>query len=457
MSLNIRRLAGCFNSAVTRVQIECISLARFNADERGTVAMVFGLTAMVLVLFIGASVDMGRWLHAQSETRAAVDSAVLAGSRALQVTGGDTAAALSTARAYYVANTQHRPKLQSDKIEFVVDAANKSVTASGTAYIETPFLRIANVTRLALWKDGGAESSSATTEVGSGTGEVEIAIMLDTTGSMSGQKLADLKTAAKDLLDIVLPEGQSSVRVAIAPFAEAVRPGTYLTRVRGNKPSTIKVRDNSGSLRTYSLTSCVSERTGADAYTDASPDGTSVVSPVYTRSGSCTPGAAIVPLTTDKARLASTVDSLTASGSTAGHIGTAWAWYLLSPKWANVWGGASAPGAYGDGKVRKIAILMTDGEYNIQYDANGIMTSSTGAPAVNGASDVQARRVCGAMKEQGIEVYTVGFGLDTANAIDTLQTCASNASTAYLAQDGLQLRSAFRDIAVKLSPLHLTN
>jgi Flp pilus assembly protein TadG len=457
MSSSFWRFAGRFNSAVTGFQIECHSLARFNADERGTVAMVFGLTTMVLVLCMGASVDMGRWLHAHSQTRAAVDSAVLAGSRTLQVTGGDTAAALSAARAYYVANTKHRPKLQSDKIDFVVDAAHKAVTATGTAYIETPFLRVASVTRLALWKDGAAESSSATSEVGSGTGEIEIAIMLDTTGSMGGQKLADLKTAAKDLLEIVLPQGQSSVRVAIAPFAESVRPGSYLSRVRGSKPASIKVRDLSGSLRTYSLTSCVSERTGPDAYTDASPDSTSVVSPVYTRTGSCTPGAALVPLTTDKSRLVATVDSLTASGSTAGHIGTAWAWYLLSPKWANVWGGASAPAAYGDGKVRKIAILMTDGEYNIQYDANGIMTSSTGAAAVNGTSDVQARRTCGAMKEQGIEVYTVGFGLDTANAIETLQECASNDGTAYLAQDGAQLRNAFRDIAIKLSPLHLTN
>lgn len=457
MSSNSSRHAGRFNSAVTSSHVQINSLARFNSDERGSVAITFGLTAMALVLFIGAAVDMGRWLHAHSQTRAAVDSAVLAGSRTLQVTAGDTAAALQTARSYYQANVRSRPKLQSDQIDFVVDAQQKSVTAAGTAYIATPFLRIASVTRLALWKDGAAESSSASSEVGSGTGEIEIAIMLDTTGSMSGQKLTDLKVAAKDLLDIVLPEGQEKVRVAIAPFAETVRPGTYLNRVRGSKPATVKVRDLSGSLRTYNLTSCVSERTGPDAYTDASPDGTSVVNPVYTRSGSCTPGASIVPLTTDKARLITTVDSLTASGATAGHLGTAWAWYLLSPKWANVWGSASAPASYDDGKVRKIAILMTDGEYNTEYDANRIMTSSTGAAPVNAASDVQARRVCGAMKEQGIEVYTVGFGLNTSNAIATLQDCASNDSTAYLAQDGTQLRNAFRDIAIKLSPLHLTN
>lgn len=457
MSSNSRCYAGAVNPANTKPEV-LTRLSRFGSDERGSVAMVFGLSALSIVLFVGAAVDMGRWLHAHSQTRAAVDSAVLAGSRTLQVTGGDTAAALQTARAYYHANVRSRPKVQADKIDFVVDAAGKAVTASGTAYISTPFLAVAHVRRLALWKEGAAESSSASTDVGSGNGgDVEISIMLDTTGSMQGQKLADLKVAAKDLLDIVLPEGQDKVRVALAPFAETVRPsGTYLSRVRGSRASSIRVRDASGSTRTFTLTGCVSERTGSDAYTDAAPDA-SPLGAVYTRTGSCTPGATAVPLTTDKARLVSTIDSLTAGGSTAGHIGSAWAWYLLSPRWASVWGSGSEPAAYGDRSVRKIAILMTDGEYNIQYDANGIMTSTTGAGAVNGPSDRQARSVCGAMKQQGIEVYTVGFALDNANAVETLQECASSASTAYLAQDGNQLRNAFRDIAIKLSPLHLTN
>ena len=122
-----------------------------------------------------------------------------------------------------------------------------------------------------------------------------------------------------------------------------------------------------------------------------------------------------------------------------------------------MWGSGAEPASYGDRSTRKIAILMTDGEYNTQYDANGIMTSTTRAASVNGTSDSQARTLCTKMKDEGIEVYTVGFALTNANAIETLQQCASNAGTAYLAQDGDQLRTAFRDIAIKLSPLRLTN
>lgn len=435
-----------------------VKLASFR-DDSGTVAMVFGLASMGIVMFVGAAVDMGRWLHAHSQTKAAVDSAVLAGARTLQVTGGDTAAALLSARNYYKSNVKHRIKVQSDTIDFAVDANAKSVTAEGTAYISTPFLGIARIKRLALWNESAGEGSSASSEIGSGTEQqIEISIMLDTTGSMQGQKLTDLKAAAKDLLDILLAEGRDNVRIALAPFAESVRPGnSYLTQVRGARASTLRLRDRSGRMQTYTLTSCVSERSGANAYTDASPDAYNPAGAVYTRSGSCTPGASIVPLTTDKARLTATIDSLTASGTTAGHIGTAWAWYLLSPNWSNVWTGSHTPGSYGDSNVRKIAILMTDGEYNTQYDAAGILTSVNSTAPVNGYSDNQARTLCSGMKQNGIEVYTVGFALDNNNAIETLEQCASSDSTAYLAEDGTQLRNVFRDIAIKLSPLHLTN
>lgn len=102
-----------------------------------------------------------------------------------------------------------------------------------------------------------------------------------------------MKAAAKDLVNIVLPEGGSDVRVAIAPFAESVRPGSaYLSRVRGSRPNSIKLRDKNGRLTTYSLTSCVSERTGAAAYTDDAPDGTKVLGAVYSQSGSCMPRGA---------------------------------------------------------------------------------------------------------------------------------------------------------------------
>jgi hypothetical protein len=101
---------------------------------------------------------------------------------------------------------------------------------------------------------------------------------------------------------------------------------------------------------------------------------------------------------------------------------------------------------------------MTDGEYNTQYDTNGVQTGSTGAgSAVNGDSTTQARALCTAMKAKGVTVYTVGFDLGgNQTAIDTLNQCATDDSKFYNANDGQELKQAFRDIALKISSLYLS-
>ena len=42
----------------------------------------------------------------------------------------------------------------------------------------------------------------------------------------------------------------------------------------------------------------------------------------------------MVPLSDDKAYLRRTVEGYRDGGTTAGHLGTAWGWYLVSPEWA---------------------------------------------------------------------------------------------------------------------------
>jgi uncharacterized protein YegL len=60
--------------------------------------------------------------------------------------------------------------------------------------------------------------------------------VLDVTGLMSGQKIADLKLAAKDLIDIVVWEDQSKYtsKVALVPFSEAVNVGLMAAQVASN-------------------------------------------------------------------------------------------------------------------------------------------------------------------------------------------------------------------------------
>jgi uncharacterized protein YegL len=53
--------------------------------------------------------------------------------------------------------------------------------------------------------------------------------MLDTTGSMAGNKMVALKQAAIDLVNIIVWQDQSEFtsRLAVVPFAPYVNPGRY--------------------------------------------------------------------------------------------------------------------------------------------------------------------------------------------------------------------------------------
>jgi len=446
-------------------------LGRMRPDSSGNVAVIFAFMAVVLMVSIGAAVDIGRWLHARDQTVAAVDAAVLAGGRALQTKGSDEAGAIAAAQKYYDENVASRLPVTDDTVTFTVADNGMGITAHGSAYIKTPFLQFANVEKLPLISTSQTDFAKSQIAVGGNGGEsIEVSMMLDVTGSMSGQKLQDLKDAAKDLINIVVWEDQSKYtsKVALVPFSEDIRlPSSALSKARGSV-----AKKTIGGV-TYYPSDCVVERTGAQKYTDAEPKSGQYVMAHYTqenfgsgdgKKGICSvpASAEVVPLTSDKDSLIAKVEGLSAAGWTAGHLGTTWAWYTLSPNWASLWSGSiNRPQAYGTAELNKIAILMTDGEYNTQYSSKGLSVdrNSTSCPnAANGCSTPQARSLCTAMKAKGITVYTVGFEIGGSNstAYQTLQQCATDPTKFYNADDGEQLKQAFRDIALKLSSLYIS-
>ncbi len=402
-------------------------IARFAADRSGNVAVVFSLIAVVLMLAVGAAIDIGRWLHARDQTLAAIDAAVLAGARYLQTNSDDMDGALAAAQKYYAKNVESRLPVTDDTITFKVGDDGQSMTASGTAHISTPFLQFATIDKMALINESTAEFSKAGRKIGE---NLEISVMLDVTGSMAGSKLDDLKDAATDLVDIIVKAGDKDVstKIALVPFSEDVRlPKTSsLNKARGNNLDDSKtVTTYFGFFpitTTYYLSDCIVERTGSQKYTDAEPKSGQYVMAHYTstytqsghhgkKTGKCTipENSAIQPLTDDADELKAKINDLTAQGGTAGHIGTAWAWYTLSPNWNSLWSSKNRAVDYDTANYQKIAILMTDGEYNTQYDSKGVSASTY--QAANGSSTTQARALCTAMKNAGITVYTVGFEL----------------------------------------------
>jgi hypothetical protein len=140
---------------------------------------------------------------------------------------------------------------------------------------------------------------------------------------------------------------------------------------------------------------------------------------------------------------------------------------MLSPNWASLFPGGSGGASYSAPETIKIAVLMTDGAFNTGY-CNGVISadSNSGAgsaserincDATNGQPFAQARSICTAMKNRGVIIYTVGFGLSgDATAEDFLRDCATDSEHAYLTGSGNELIAAFNAIAASITQLRIT-
>lgn len=231
-------------------------------------------------------------------------------------------------------------------------------------------------------------------------------------------------------------------------------------------------RIGTGSTLYRPTPSCVTERM-TDSFTDIAPS-TTPLSINYTSGGNCSGNPVqMLPLTSSKTKLnAYTVSgALSASGNTAGQIGTAWAWYLVSPNFAELFDDAAAtvggdfeskPAAYDAPNTLKIVIIMTDGAYNTEY-CKGVDTDNVSCSAPDGTTGTmsgafgQAEDLCHNMKQEDVVVYTVGFNLGTTgNAVDVLRNCASDPGKAKLANDSAGLVAAFREIGENISDLRLS-
>lgn len=226
---------------------------------------------------------------------------------------------------------------------------------------------------------------------------------------------------------------------------------------------------------------CVFERTGAQADTDAAPgalawigmgnpdwnfsandrnkyDGWQEVAyggansnrgAFYNRYATCE-NSTPVPLTDDKAALKAAVNAMTASGGTAGHLGIAWGWYLISPNWASIWPTASKPWNYDEVNATKALILMTDGDFNREH------------PSATKDSFHQAMDLCDSMKASPskVTIYTVGFQVPdtvqkTGDGRTILEYCATSPAFAYTAADGDQLLQVYKEIAQSIADLRI--
>ncbi len=529
-----------------RLKARCVAGVR---DERGATAVFFAVGLLLLAPATMGLIDLYMITTQRGQLQDALDTATLyvARSNAMTATEIQTKGDAALRANLKLPDDQD---ITSTKFELAAD----KITIKGEATIEPPSIGPQ------LWAQADIR---ATSEVLRNSNNVEVALVLDTTGSMSDY-MDSLKVAAKDLIDLVVKDQQAPyyTKLAIVPYSVGVNMGSYEADARGavkgstaitgasktnpvvitspnhglyegerlyitgvsgmtalndntyiatgvtantfklqsyNK-STYKISnvDGTGSgttwgpytkggtvqckgegcaqniftnasstsknvyETTFSKTACATERLGDHAYDDTAPSD----APVGWHYAASCPSKPIVPLSTNKTTLKGVIDSLSDSGSTAGHIGLAWGWYMISPEWKGLWKGASEPAAYGTEQLLKVVVLMTDGAFNTPY-CRGVAAkdSGSGAPnadkrincnAVNGDPFVQADKLCKAMRAKGVIIYTVGFNVGSEPAVQNLMnTCATSPEYVYMPNGGAELKVAFRAIAQDINSLRI--
>ena len=206
-------------------------LRRLRSDARGNVAMLFGLSLPVLILMTIGGVDIHRASTVRVNLQDALDAATLAAARSPYSEDEDL-------REVGLAALRANLKAYPDIILREADTTfslNEDAVVVASSKVDVKTL-VANVFLPPYGKfmddyiPVGAHS-----EVNRSSKNLEVALVLDITGSMSGSRITAMKAAARDLVDLVVQDVQAPyyTRMSVVPYSIGVNLGSYANGARG--------------------------------------------------------------------------------------------------------------------------------------------------------------------------------------------------------------------------------
>lgn len=385
-------------------------LVRFARNARGNVAMIFGISLLPIMISVGVAVDLGRAMVVRERLSQAIDAAALAAGAATSLSTAEQAAYVED---YILSN------YDSDTLGTLTSLSAAEVggvvTVSAEATFETAFLEIIGYSELVVRVD---------TEVVRNQKGLELVMVLDNTGSMSGSKISDLRVAANQLVDILYGEtaDTDTLKIGLVPFAAAVNIGTSalaegwmdengdaaLAAAKMNYDPDQTVWDLFDEIPNRSWNGCVEARQQPWDTTDDAPSsgdflfqpyfspderssssydnsyfpdgisGTTSVRQEYVgkyngssvSSSSKGPlrGCSVEPvtrLTSEKSIVTDAINAMEARNYTHIPVGLVWGWRLISP------GAPFTEGvSYDDEDWNKAMVILTDGENTIDRESN---------------------------------------------------------------------------------------
>ena len=201
------------------------TIKSFAGNRDGNIVFLFAFMATVLFLFAGGAVDYSRWNAVRADMIESMDAASLA---LAQLAANDPTLTEQELKDYghkfFAANFNYESNLQPGwNIVFALDD-DAVVSTCITGKIKTYLLAVAGIKNLNI--DKCVEITKK------GSGRVELALVLDVTGSMndkidSEKKIDSLKDAVGTLLDVMYGSDPISqnIKIGVVPFNANVNPG----------------------------------------------------------------------------------------------------------------------------------------------------------------------------------------------------------------------------------------
>lgn len=460
-------------------------------DRRGVAAVFLAVALIPMLAAVGLAIDSSLGYLLKARISKSLDAAGLAaGRKALD------ADAEAIARTYFDANFgTNLGDIEVTDFDFELDDEQHYVTLRAEATAPTYFMRIFGHRQMTV---------SARTVIERQTTGMELALVLDNTGSMYGANFDAMKAAADDLIEIVFGEENEidNVWVSLVPYVAAVNVGPTRTGwlAAGDDVLTHPERfGTSADGAGYGWKGCVMARAypwDSDDSTPAEHAFSSFLYPKTTTDNNwpqiddnhthgngqrkgpnlgC--GTPITPLTGSRATIQAGLDAMRSwrRGGTTGNLGLAWGWRTISPKWRGLWGNADLPLDYGTDYMDKVVVILTDGNnefYNLPNGEGGDPSTPSdftaygrvnapgpvglGSSVAGGVGILNTRMtaICTAMKAQRIKIYTIIFGT-SANATTRAlyQSCATSPAMYYWAVDNTEIGDVFRSIGGQLANL----
>ena len=477
---------------------------RFWRNEQGATVIFFAVILLpVFILMLGLTVDYARILSVESQAQSAFDAAMLSGAKDTT----DFNDFQEEVRSVFEVNFPEGGYMGAGEATIVFDPprigdGDTTYSASMRLDVNTMFMKLFHHDSVAV---------STTSQVTRRVRPVEVALVLDRTGSMEMRGdpvfLDQLKNAVIQFITIVYKGDPDNVFTSIVPFNMAVNPGVDLSeyvkqefiRIDGlpDDQQTPYVQNALEYINYLSTRTTTFASTGVDLVTrDLDPDSLpgltvrdfdndisdrgpvrdderykfaiqEVALPGRGPPNVVPPGVMLPPLpeirvgmTDGRVEANDLVDGAIAAyikehfnstrgagGTTRINVGLLWGWFTLSPNWSGIWH-SSLPKPYDD-KNLKVMILVTDG-------ANQANTVDADI------DDENTRRLCDAIKAKGVIIHGIFLdegGVDNepeyARGVELVDYCATKAGI-HARSEGALLE-AFKDIANDLVQLRITD